>query len=74
MKRIAPNNQLPATHYIEVWRSNYSKEVRSLSENDCFPIYMIEDSLKYTQEECPTIDTIAIFRIRENKLLTKHKF
>lgn len=62
MNRIAPNNQLPATHFIEVWKAPEDSVVRYffLTAN--------------TFADMPTCNTIAIFRIRENKLPTKHKF
>jgi len=67
MNRIAPNNQLPATHFIEVWKT-------PTSESGTFngKIHLI----KYFELVPISIlwPTVAIFRIRENKLPTKHKF
>ena len=67
-QRIAPNNNLPATHFIEHWKST-------------FGTYKIEpvkkvSSLGYhlSRTEMFGFTTIAIFRIRENKLPTLHKF
>jgi len=67
MNRIAPNNQLPATHFIEVYCASYETEC-----NDLKSIDYLQNDLKLTIAFGFT--TIAIFRIRENKLPTKHKF
>jgi len=67
MQRIAPNNQLPATHFIEVWKGH--------SPINTTKIKRIED-LEFCLETTTDVfgKTIAIFRIRENQLPTKHKF
>lgn len=69
-QRIAPNNQLPATHFVEVWKYYVSKEFDMTYKP--YPIeeliHHLEDTIHYRHK------TIAIFRIRENKLPTKHKF
>ena len=57
-QRIAPNNQLPATYIIEVWRAGQATPVR----------YFL-NSVKYFSNNISE-KTIAIFRIRENKLPT----
>lgn len=70
MQRIAPNNNLPATHFIEVWKH---KSFKDLQISDCYEIQDIDELIAgFTK----TINykTIAIFRIRENKLPTLHKF
>jgi hypothetical protein len=67
MNRIAPNNQLPATHFIEVYCASHETE-----DNDLKSIDFLQNDLKLTIAFGFT--TIAIFRIRENKLPTKHKF
>ena len=69
MQRIAPNNQLPATHFIEVWSGNYG--MANITDEPC-NIGILDFSLSVT-ESLSNI-TIAIFRIRENKLPTKHNF
>ena len=69
-QRIAPNNQLPATHFIEAfnWEKGdeleYSPKPRKICDIDL--------CLALTKNMGGT--TIAIFRIRQNKLPTKHKF
>lgn len=67
MNRIAPNNQLPATHFIEVWKGQYDYYLGNLND-----IFFLNDNLIATA--FANGKTIAIFRIRENKLPTKHKF
>lgn len=61
-QRIAPNNSLPATHFIEVWKASANSPTRYFLER-------IKDSPIYLAS-----NTIAIFRIRENKLPTLHNF
>jgi len=68
MNRIAPNNQLPATHFIEVWKGGTQKIHNSSMEE----IKYLSNCLHATKVLC--YKTIAIFRIRENKLPTKHNF
>ena len=68
MNRIAPNNQLPATHFIEVWKGATPKIYNASMEK----IKYLSNCLDATKSLC--YKTIAIFRIRENKLPTKHKF
>ena len=69
--RIAPNNSLPATHFIEVWRTPvfyvyiYVYEKRK-------PITFFKRCLDATVASRGK--TIAIFKIRENKLPTLHNF
>ena len=77
-QRIAPNNQLPATHFIEMYSDGgFTNQQKDLMYNkfsvEVLPINILSDDLKYTEKH-PIIYTIAIFRIRENKLPTKHKF
>lgn len=67
MQRIAPNNQLPATHFIEVYVSG-----KPLDWYHVRYIELLPDDLESTLHT--SLYTIAIFRIRENKLSTKHKF
>lgn len=72
-KRIAPNNNLPATHFIEVWKP-YGKSVhRPILPQDCMEIESFDRGLNYTKSK-QNLHTYAIFRIRENKLPTLHKF
>lgn len=68
-QRIAPNNQLPATHFIEVWKG--LSDV--LHRDNIRPISIIEQSIS-GDGTFMYGKTIAIFRLRENKLSTKHKF
>ena len=70
MNRIAPNNSLPATHFIEV----YDFKVYDYCEYTKNPleIFDIEDSLFLT--EVLGGKTVAIFKIRKNKLPTLHNF
>lgn len=67
-QRIAPNNTLPATHFIEVWRgikgNAYQGFIMRLSN--------FSSTLDGTRRS--GCKTIAIFRIRENKLPTLHNF
>ena len=67
MNRIAPNNQFPATHFVEVWKGKYRTHTKRPK-----PIWYFNSKVKATLEIGGK--TIAIFRIRENKLPTKHKF
>lgn len=68
MQRIAPNNQLPATNFVEVYKhTDYGYE-----QCTCNTIDVMGFSLDFTYM-CGH-KTIAIFKIRENKLPTKHKF
>ncbi len=68
MKRIAPNNRLPATHFVQVWKGEQCvhycspKHISVLHSN-------VTKVLKYG-----SFKTIAVFHIRENKLPTNHKF
>ena len=68
-QRIAPNNQLPATHFIEVFVSG-----KPLDWYNVRYIEVLDDDLSVTEHTSCPLHTIAIFRIRENKLPTKHKF
>ena len=68
MNRIAPNNQLPATHFIGVSVDNDGVWYRFP-----LPIGRLSSEIKYTESQSGC-NVIAIFRIRENKLPTKHKF
>ncbi|HJV19311.1 MAG TPA: hypothetical protein VJ552_05480 [Sediminibacterium sp.] len=78
MQRIAPNNALPATHFIEVFkgkRETNQEYVKYWSDTYrllCNEIRSLDQSLAKSNEY--KYKTIAIFRIRENKLPTKHKF
>ena len=65
-QRIAPNNQLPATHFIEVYRTSYKTE-----KNDIKSIDLLQNDLKSTIVFGFT--TIAIFLIRQNQLPIKNK-
>lgn len=69
MQRIAPNNQLPATHFIEVWKGIS----QGLHIEHIIPINLMDDLISGDGTNMYGT-TIAIFRIRENKLPTKHKF
>ena len=68
-QRIAPNNQYPATHFIEVFVSG-----KPLDWYNVRDIEVLDDDLSVTGHTSCPLHTIAIFRIRENKLPTKHKF
>lgn len=67
-QRIAPNNTLPATHFIEV-----SKDDIGLWYKCLLPIERLDYEIKYSEMDLNT-KVIGIFRIRENKLPTKHNF
>lgn len=72
-QRIAPNNSLPATHFIEVWGDSLNK-IKFIFDNPMIEkIDLLQEELQYTSE-CLGLYTIAIFRIRENKLPTIHNF
>lgn len=72
-QQIAPNNNIPATHFIEVWHTPTAKKFQNSNESDCKE--MDEFDYEITRSyQSPLITTIAIFRIRENKLPTKHNF
>lgn len=74
MNKIAPNNNLPATHFIEVWKNKSIKDYWiAFDETDCYEIQDI-DELIAVDTKTLNYETIAIFRIRENKLPTIHKF
>lgn len=66
-QRIAPNNNLPATHFIEVWKGRSG----SVYIADFKDIYMLKHSLLASSKQK---GTVCIFRIRKNKLPTLHKF
>lgn len=69
MKRIAPNNQLPATHFMV----SYKHTVLGYYKNgSLMKIDLLDNYIKISKVHLR--ETIAIFRIRENKLPTKHKF
>lgn len=81
-QRIAPNNQLPATHFIEVYKStvfgttNQQDAVKNPSWINLVEIFKI-DELDFELRRTKSLGyvvTTAIFRIRENKLPTKHNF
>lgn len=73
MQRIAPNNNLPATHFIEVFHSPKKRRFQKSNIEDCKIISHLQYELNRTViTSC--LYTIAIFRIRENKLPTLHKF
>lgn len=72
-QRIAPNNQLPAAHFIEVWKAKKDTVHEELSPRKCIFIEDIDMVLEHTELK-ENLHTYAIFRIRENKLPTKHKF
>ena len=61
-QRIAPNNQLPATHYIPMYSYQNGKTV----------IYDRRKKIGFYDFRISIPS--AIFRIRQNKLPTKHKF
>lgn len=71
--RIAPNNSLPSTHFIEVWNVKGRTTPRKLIDWDIQDIKYFREIIDYTSESS-TLHTIAIFRIRENKLPTLHNF
>lgn len=68
MQRIAPNNQLPATHFVEMYNDGYewNYSYKPVPIKNIIIGIGISNMLGFK--------TIAIFRIRENKLPTKHKF
>lgn len=68
VQRIAPNNNLPATHFIDIFKTPSGirkQDKRPISFNKLEPF-----GLNYKGDCIP----IAIFRIRENKLPTLHNF
>lgn len=67
MNRIAPNNNLPATHFIEVWSNLF----RTHQDDEPYQMNVLQNSLALNDNE---LSTIAIFKIRENKLPTLHNF
>lgn len=68
-KRIAPNNNLPATHYIEVWKGLSEKQ----HTERALPLYVMQDTIGGDGTVNYGI-TLFIFKIRENKLPTLYKF
>lgn len=72
-QRIAPNNNLPATHFIEVFHTKTIKRFQQSTENDCKKINKLNNEIDKTSK-MKSVKTIAIFYVRENKLPTKHKF
>lgn len=72
-KRIAPNNNLPATHFIEVWKPYELSVHHQLTPLNCLEVDSIDDALSCTKDK-GNLHTYAIFRIRENRLQTLHKF
>ena len=73
MNKIAPNNNLPATHFIEVWNNILIPIYQTKDWDNCVEIKSLEESLNETRS-LSFLYTSAIFRIRENKLPTLHKF
>lgn len=78
MNRIAPNNQLPATHFIEVYSDGCTTNMQdriSLSYHkpySPFDMEYLDRNLRKTKQV--NLYTVCLFRIRENKLPTKHNF
>lgn len=71
-QRIAPNNQLPATHFIEVFYDNLGGKIMDEAPIELGVFCTLEKVLD--NNPLSKIMPIAIFRIRENKLPTKHEF
>ena len=68
MQRIAPNNSLPATHFIECFYDDTFYRIvdeKPLSFKTATPFFDWDNCI-----ETP----VYIFRIRENKLPTLHNF
>lgn len=78
MNRIAPNNQFPATHFIEVWSDGTTNNQqdrfykKDFSTCNVFELFWLPENLQRTVRN--NLYTVCLFRIRENKLPTKHKF
>lgn len=68
MNRIAPNNQFPATHFIEVY-----KDHEGVWQKCTLDIQRLNSEIANTEMQ-PYGEVLFLFRIRENKLPTKHKF
>lgn len=77
IKRVAPNNAYPATHFIEIWRHK-TADTRwykwyKFDAFDCDPIQELEEVLADTANSF-NYKTVAIFKIRENKTSTLYQF
>ena len=68
MNRIAPNNQLPATHFIEGYKDHEGAWQKCTLDIERLPSEII-----YTETQ-PYAEVLFVFLIRENQLPTKHKF
>ena len=68
--RIAPNNNFPATHFIEV----YDFGSYDITESTAYPLGIISLESALFMTKALFGKTIAIFRIRENKLPTLYNF
>lgn len=74
IKRVAPNNALPATHFIEIWKhTNRNHYWIPFDETDCYPIQELDEVLADTANTL-NYKTVAIFKVRENKGPTLTKF
>ncbi|OYY99550.1 MAG: hypothetical protein B7Y37_13750 [Sphingobacteriia bacterium 28-36-52] len=61
MNRIAPNNQFKAEYIIEVWKGH--KDTLYFE----YPAW-------YFKFPPSSFKTLAVFKVRQNKLPTKHNF
>lgn len=64
---IAPNNQFPATHFIEVWKSSTGRLFYSKTNLNIKQFNTITGVTKAEGHK-----TIAIFKIRPNRVPCKH--
>ena len=77
IKRVAPNNQFPATHFIEIWKHKIDEKrinlIYRFDETDCHFIQELDEVLADTANTI-NYKTVAIFKIRLNQLPTLTKF
>ena len=79
MNRIAPNNTLPATHFIEVYSNGITTNQEDGLKNPTWKCVNIIEMGELGYEISRTLKTrnlytVCLFRIRENKLPTLHNF
>lgn len=70
--RIAPNNQFPATHFIEVWNRKGAPYVQYKDKHNVTDMLLLESFLGRTAH-IGDIYTTAIFKIRPNQVPCKHQ-
>ena len=78
-QRIAPNNNLPATHFIEVYSNGITNNQQDHLKNPTWQCVNILEMEELGHEISGTLKTkhlytVCLFRIRENQLPTLHKF